>query len=177
MPNAMRPIVEPTVQSLLADIRNGDPAVRARAVEQAPLVGARSIGALGEVYGAGDPAAAKAAAEALRRVAHHAARPGAAVERRAAVREIASLIGSRQPHPLRVDAAYLLGFIGGADAVPALAAQLADPALRDHARLALERITDRSADGALTRAQDTAAADFRPAIAQSIAVRRARARR
>jgi len=177
MPTPMPAILEPTVQTLLADIRNGDPSIRARAVDQAPLVGVRAIGALAEVYSGGDPAAAKAAHEALRRIAHHAARPGAPAERRAATKELAALVGSRRPNALRVDAIYLLGFVGGTDAVAALAAQLSDPTLRDHARLALERIPDRAVDSALAKALQTAHPDFRPAIEQSLAVRRSRGRR
>lgn len=131
---------QPTAASLMADIRAGDEATRQRAIEQAPLVGTSLIVPLGQVMAGNDPAAGKAALEALRVVAHHAARPGATLERRTASRELLKLTVSSFPRHVRAEAIHLLGCIGGADVVPALRTLIRDRGVSDDARMALQRI-------------------------------------
>lgn len=174
--NHTLPQADPAVGSLLANIRHGDMAARQVAVRQAPLVGTPALSPLGEVLGSENPAAARAALEALQRIAHHAARPGAGAEAKAAAAQLVQLIGKEHPRQVRAEALYLLGLVGGAEAVPKIAAQMADPDVREEARMALERIPDRSAERALIGAMRTAPAEFRPALAQSLRHRRIKPR-
>lgn len=142
----------PTAATLLADIQSGDIEIRQRAVEQAPLIGTPIIVPLGQVMAGTDPAAAKAALEALRCVAHHAARPGATAERRNASRELVKLTRSSFPRHVRVEALYLLGCLAGSEAVPAMAALLQDKDIGVEARMALERVPGIAAHRALQKA-------------------------
>ncbi|MBM3493240.1 MAG: hypothetical protein FJX72_02795 [Armatimonadetes bacterium] len=167
----------PTAATLMADIRSGDAALRARAVEQATLVGTSLIVPLGNAAGGTDPAAARAAIEALRRVAHHCARPKAASERKAAVRELVKLTTAASPRHVRVEALYLLGFVGGADATGALGGLLTDASIGEEARLALERIPGPASDRALRRALTASDDSIRRAVEQSLEARAGRRRR
>lgn len=143
---------KPTAATLMADVASGDIEIRQRAVEQAPLVGTPIIVPLGRVMAGTDPAAAKAALEALRRVAHHAARPKANAERRTATRELLKLTAATFPRAVRVEAIYLLGCIGGSEAVPALAGLMKETDVATEARMALQRIPTASARRALSAA-------------------------
>ncbi len=142
----------PTLAGLLADIRSGDMALRLRAVDQATLVGATAIVPLGDILGGDDPAAAKSALEALRRVAHHAARPGAASERRKAATELVKLLGAARPRRVRAEALYLLGHVGLDADVAAMARVMKEPGLAPDARMALTRMPGKAARAALTAA-------------------------
>lgn len=163
---------DPTVESLVANIQHGDTKLRYAAVSQATLVGTSAIPPLGKIYGDDDPAAAKAALEALTSITHHAARPGAKKEAQQASTQLIRLLGKEQPRHVRADAIKLLGCVGGKEASTALATLLADTDIREDARMALERISDSSAESALTRAARTCPADYRPAIDQSLAHRK-----
>jgi HEAT repeat protein len=131
---------KPTAATLLADIKSGDVTVRTRAVEQSVLVGTPLIVPLGDAMGGKDPAAARAAQEALRRVAHHAARPRALAERRMAARELTKLTSPAFSRAVRVEALYLLGLIGDSANVQALRGLLKDEAVHEEARMALARM-------------------------------------
>jgi HEAT repeat protein len=163
---------DPTVGTLLANIKHGDASARAAAIRQATLVGTSAILPLAQVFGDDNRGAGKAAGEALKRIVHHAARPGAEREAKAAAESLIKLIDRVQPRKVRVTAIYLLGYIGKGDAVPPLAALLAEEDIREEARMALERIPDRAAEGALRRALRSVSADFRPNIEQSLRHRR-----
>jgi len=163
---------QPTAATLLADIRSGDLAVRQMAVEQAPLVGTPAIVPLGLVMASPEPAPAKAAVEALRRIVHNCARPKAPRERIAATRALLALAGSDRPTHVRAEALYLLGFVASADTAASLAAYLSDSSVREDARLALERIPGARVDAVLRRALTSAPADFGAAIQQTLDARR-----
>lgn len=162
------PAFDPAVASLLADIRHGDNAARQSAAVRAALVGTAAIVPLGLARGDGDLGAAKAASEAIQRIVHNASRPGAAEERQAAARQLVALTDARHPREVRADALRLLGIVGGPTEVVAIADLLHVPALREDARMALERIPAPSAEAALRNAARTVPADYRPAIAQSL---------
>jgi HEAT repeat protein len=158
----------PMLRSLLTDIQYGDAASRMAAIKQARLVGTPAIGPLAALWGGADTASAKAAGEALKRIAHNAARPGAGAEAKAASLALMKLIGKEHPRHVRADSLYWLGFVGGSEAVPALAGQLGDLDIREDARMALERIPAPEAAKALQAALKSAPADFRPNIQQSL---------
>lgn len=159
---------DPAVGGLLANIEHGDNPTRQSAAKQAYLVGTPAIGLLAEVCGGIDSGAAKAALEALQRIVHNAARPGAGGERLAAAQQLTKLIGGDQPHSVRADALKLLGCVGGPSEVTAIADLIHVPDIREDARMALERIPDPSADVALRNCSRTVPADYRAAIDQSL---------
>lgn len=154
--------------ALLLAIQGQDREARAKAIEKATSVGTRAIVPLGGICSGPDRGAAKAAGEALRRIVHHAARPGAASERKAAAMQLLRMIRTQWPRQQRVEALYLLGLIGGSESVAAIAAQMKDPDVGEEARMALERIPGSTATRALQQALRTASADLRPAVEQSL---------
>jgi hypothetical protein len=159
---------DPAVTGLLANILHGDNAARQAAARQAQLVGTVAIASLAKAHGGDDPGAAKAALEAMQRIVHNAARPGAPDERNAAADRLVEIVAGNHSQTVRGDAIRLLGYVGGAQEVTALADLLHVPSLREDARFALERIPDSAAEKALKKAQRTVPADYRDAISQSL---------
>ncbi|HEY3282365.1 MAG TPA: HEAT repeat domain-containing protein [Armatimonadota bacterium] len=159
------------LEGTVSGLREGDSAKRNAAIASAADLGAAGIGPVGDLVGSTDPKASRAAHAALEAIVHKSTRQGARSEARMVASELAKLLTASHPLKTRAEAAHLLGMVGGAPVVPALAAQLSDPALREEARLALERIPDKSAGTALRSALKTAPADFRPALEQSLAHR------
>lgn len=162
--------------ALLLAIQGQDKEASAEAIAKATSVGARAIVPLGGICSGPDRSAAKAAGEALRRVVHHAARPGAASERKAAARQLLRMIRKEWPRQQRGEALYLLGLVGGSESVAAIAEQMKDPDVGEEARMALERIPGSAATRALQQASRTASADLRPAVEQSLKHRTRRMR-
>lgn len=146
----------PTAATLIADIRNGDLNLRVKAVQDSVLVGSSLIVPLGRVMAESDPPAARAALEALRRVTHHCARPGAADERRTAATELLKLTAPSFPRAVRSEAVYLLGCIGSPQQVQALANLVRDSAVGEDARMALGRIPGSAAARARSRSRGPA---------------------
>jgi hypothetical protein len=173
----LQPIaLDPAVGGLLTNIKHGDAAARSVAVSQSPLAGTSAILPLGKVYGGTDPAASKAAGDAIHKIVHNASRPGAPAERESAAQQLAQLIGGEQPRQVRADALKLLGFVGGPGQVSAVAELLHVPDVREDARLALERIPDPSAEAALKNAARTVSEEYRPALDQSLRHRKMKPR-
>lgn len=166
----------PALGSFMSQIRHGDALARASAIAEAHLVGTPAIIPLGETLGDENPAAAKAANYALEAVVAHAGRPGAREEADAATRSLLTLTERKYPWRVRSAAIHLLGLIGGRAAVPTLERLLADSEVRDEARMALERLPDRSAEAALRRAMAAAPEEFRAAIQQSLRHKRSTSR-
>lgn len=162
------------VASFLSDVRHGGAAERLVAVRQAALVGTAVLPALGAIYAGDDPAAGRAAWEAMQRIVSNAARPGAPDEARAAADALRQIAGPGQPRAVRADALQLLGMVGGAADTSVLAGLLEETVVRDDARMALERIPGPAADDALRRAARTCPPEYRPAIDQSLRHRHAK---
>jgi HEAT repeat protein len=160
--------METELQAFLARIENKDPDVRVAAVHDAASAGAPAVVPLGERMASPDPGVAKSAGEALRVIVHHSARPGAKDEAKAVSHGLAQLLTPGHPRKVRAEAAHLLGFVGGDEAVPPLAHLLNDPEMQEEARLALERIPGSASTHALERSLQTAPAEFRPNIEQSL---------
>jgi hypothetical protein len=108
----IRPDAE-TFGSFVTDIKHGDTAARTAAVMQAALVGTGAILSLGAVYAGDDPAASKAAGEALKKIVYNAGRPGASAEAKAASDSLLKLTETGQPRKVRADAIMLLRVVGG----------------------------------------------------------------
>ncbi|MGQ9524095.1 MAG: HEAT repeat domain-containing protein [Armatimonadota bacterium] len=156
------------VREFLAKIQDKDPSVRCAAWQNAGPMGARVVVPLGELTASPDPGIAKAAREALKVVAHYAARPGAEAERKAVSQALCRLLDKQYPVRTRAEAAYLLGLVGKAEAIAPLAACLSDPDVREDARMALERIPGKASEKALTQAMAKADPQFKKALQQSI---------
>jgi HEAT repeat protein len=169
--------LNPAVQALLTEVSLGDTAVRADAVRQAALAGTDAIVQLGEVMSGGDPAAAKAASEALRSIVHNAGRPGAEKEASAASAQLQKLLMPKYPRAVRAAAVRYLGYIGRAEAVQPLANLLIDVDLREDARMALERIPGTAAEKALRDALRIVPKDWQAAVLQSLDARHTSMRR
>ena len=158
----------PTLGSLLSAINHGDTAARVSAVKQSVLVGTPAIVPLGQVAGGGEPAAARAATEALNRIVLHAGRPKADRERKEAVARLGELAQPTHPRVVRAQAVFLIGSIGRDEAVRPLTALLGDEQMREDARMALERVPGKAADAAIKQAEKTAPPDFKASLRLSI---------
>ncbi len=145
---------------------------RTEAWQQAGPLGARAVAPLTDLLAHDAPEVARAAHKALRRIVHHAGRPGAPSSERVAVsRALADQLAVQSQEGVRRNLIWLLSEIGGDEVVPALTALLSNPALRDDARMALERIPGRKSLAALQKALAAAPPDFRPNLAHALRVR------
>ncbi len=159
-----------SVPDLIARIKDPDDTVRGPAWQSADKYGAPAIKPLVEVMTNPDFEIARAAKRAAWKIVRSAGRPGADQERRAVVAE---LIPSLQTDAaaVRREVLWMLSEIGGDEAVEPVAALLADKEVHDDARAALQRIPGKKSLAALKAGLESAPADFRPAIAESLRVR------
>lgn len=159
---------KPQVRELLSQLQSSNLDLRWEAAVKAGPIGAEAVVPLEDLMGGEDRGVTKAATEALRRIAHYSARPGARKEAQAVARELLKLTDPKRPRFVRVEALYLLGCIGDEKVVPPLEKLLYDPQVREEARLALERIPGKSATNALRRALKKVPEDFRANLQQSL---------
>ena len=139
------------VAAFVAKIKSSDGAVRYGAQKMAGPMGSPAVAPLSDLVGEPARPTAKAAKAALENIAHYADRPGAKPEARAVTLALLGVAASPRPLPARAHALYLLGFTADGRAVPAIAKLLPDQALRDEARMALERIPGSAAANALRK--------------------------
>lgn len=137
---------------LLAAVKGSDPEARRQAAEAIPGLGAAAVGPLFEIHASPDRSASRAARLALEALVHRAGRPGADAERAAVTALLVKHVGAGCPTDVRRYACELLSYIGGDDAVPALANLLKEPELAETARQALVRIPGEKAVQALADA-------------------------
>lgn len=162
------------LNELLGKIKSNDAAVRFEAWRGAGPAGAAAVGPLADLMSGADKGVARAATEALQRVAHYAARPGALKSERLAVAgELLKVALSPRPRIARAQALHFLGFVGEDRNVPALARLLDDKEVREEARLALERIPGPASLRALSIAVQRAPDDFKANLRQSLYNRQA----
>jgi HEAT repeat protein len=160
----------PPVADLLAAVQSTDDKVRGPAWQNAGPAGAPAIAPLAGLMSHQDFEVARCAKRAIERIVRHAGRPGAAPERQAVAAELVKLLGPGQV-TVRQHALWMLSEIGDDTAVPAMATLLAELALAEDARCALERIPGTAAVKALRSAFDTAPEAFKFALAQSLRLR------
>ncbi|MEP6755358.1 MAG: hypothetical protein ABJA67_07650 [Chthonomonadales bacterium] len=141
----------PAVSSFITQIRHGDAAARATAVNQAKLFGTEALPALGMVFMSNNPNAAMTAGQAIRRISMHAGRPGAKAEMEVACIALFKLAGTGNPRNVRADAIQLLGYIGGVEEAGLLAGMLTDKEVRDDCLMAIERIPGSPVDDLLKK--------------------------
>lgn len=161
-----------SVNAFLDKMQSPDADVRYAAWKSAGPMGSMAVVGLGDLAANSDKAITKAARGALLNVAHYAARPGAAAEAHAVSIELLKLAAApERPRAVRADALNLLGFTADSRTVPGIARLLSDTEMRDEARMALERIPGSAATNALRKAAQSAPADFRPNLDQSLSNR------
>jgi HEAT repeat protein len=156
------------LQEFLDKIKSTDASVRYAAWRSAGPMGAPAVAPLADLMASPEKGVAKAAKEALQAIVHHAGRPDAQAEARAVATELLKVAASTRPRQVRADALHWLGFIGDRRAVSGLAKLLGDAEVREDARLALERIPGKESLRVLRKALQTAPADFKPNLEQSL---------
>lgn len=157
------------LKEFLDQIKSNDVNVSYQASTTAGPMGAQAVMPLAEVMKLDIRTNGRAATLALQNIVHHAARPGAQTEARAVAEELLRVAAvPTQPRAVRGNCLYLVGFIGSPEAIPALVKLLDDRVIREDARMALERIPGDESLGALRKAAETAPADFRKNLQQSL---------
>jgi HEAT repeat protein len=156
------------VDELLAGIKSDSAEKRTKSWQSAGEVGAPVVKPLAKVMTEGELEVARAAKRALWQIVRYTGRPGANEERRAVVVELIALLGDEQRVAVRREALWMLSEIGSRRSIEPIAGLMKNEALREDARMALERIPNRRAVAALKAAFAEAPEDFKPNIAQSL---------
>ena len=157
-----------SVDELLAGIKSDIAEKRTKSWQSAGQVGAPAVKPLAEVMTDDNLEVARAAKRALWQIVRYTGRPGANQERRAVVAELIALLGDDQPVAVRREVLWMLSEIGGRRDIEPIAGLMKNKDLREDARMALERMPNRRALGALKAAFEEAPEDFKPNIAQSL---------
>ncbi len=165
--NAATAVHPVPVHTLIAGIRAKDEKVRGAACESAASAGTDAIQPLAELLADPDVEQARAAKRALRKLVRHAGRPGGGRDRSTAVARLTALLTASSP-AVRREALWMLSEIGGNEAVGPMAALLDDSALREDARITLQRMSGAKVIAALKKALPSAPEDFKPNLAQSL---------
>jgi hypothetical protein len=151
-----------------AHLQSEDDKTRAQAWYSAGPIGAGGVPLAAALMANPNREVVLAATRALQQIARYAGRPGADSDRAAVVQAFLRLLGSQQPIATRLVAVSLLAEIGGDESVEAIAVLLAEPDLREAARMALERLPGEKSLAALQKALTQAPPDFKPNLAQSL---------
>ncbi len=159
-------------QKFLTAIRSGNADERFTAWRQAGEAPPPAIAELGKLEGGTDPGVGRAAAEALNTMVHSVGKDPSSPNRAAVVKGLLALANSG-PLAARVHALRLLSNIAGEDAVPAIAAHLNSPELREEAVYALERIPGNASVQAIMSAYKSAPPEFRPRLLAALGHRQA----
>ena len=145
--------------------------IRAKAWQHAYVVGPAAIQPVAALMVETKLEITRAAKRAVWKIVRHAGRPGAEVEREAAVAELLGLLSDDQPRAVRAEVLWMLSEIAGDEAVEPVAALLSNEELREDARMVLQRIDGDASLAALQAAMTTVPDDFKINIAQSLRAR------
>ena len=156
------------VDELIAGIRDENDKVRAETWLGAGEVGAPAVKPLARVMTDKDFEVARAAKRGLWKIVRHVGRPKAGNERMAVVGELVELLDDEQPVPVRREVLWMLSEIGTRKSIKPIAALLSNKALREDARMVLQRIPSKNALAALRAGFKAAPEDFKLNIAQSL---------
>jgi len=156
------------VYNLMSGIRNDDAAVRTKAWQSAGKAGAAAVKPLAIVMTDKKLEVARAAKRGLWKIVRHVGRPKAAKEKVAVINRLVELLGNDQPVPVRREVLWMLSEIGNRKSINPIAALLSDKDLREDARMALQRIPNRTALAALRAGLINAPDNFKLNIAQSL---------
>ena len=119
----------------------------------------------------GDVEVARAAKRAMWRRVRQVGRPDAGDEKQAVVSALISLLQGSQPAAVYREVLWMLSEIGSAESVGPIAAMLSNKTAREDARMTLERIPGEESVLALESALESAPADFKANLAQSLRAR------
>ena len=156
------------VDELITGIKDKSDKVRTEAWLSAGEVGAPAVKSLAKVMTDEDLEVARAAKRGLWKIVRHVGRPRADREKRAVLSELVGLLGDDQVVSVRREVLWMLSEIGDWKSVKPIAALLANNQLREDARMALQRITDKRALVELKVALEDVPEDFKLNIAQSL---------
>ncbi len=159
------------LKELIKEIRSDKPETRTAAWQQAGTVGASAVKPLARLCTDENKEIRRAATRGLEKIVHTVGAPGVQSGKSAVIRELLDLLGNSRPVTLRRDILWLLSEIGGGESVEAIAALLKHDALREDARMALERIPGEKSLASLRSALRSVPEDFRVNIAQSLRAR------
>ena len=101
-------------------------------------------------------------------IVRFAGRPGASQERAEIVAQLITLLGGDSGSTIRRELVWMLSEIGGDESVDPIAALLDDLALREDARMALQRIPGDQSLAALREGLAAAPVDFQANLVQSL---------
>ena len=160
-----------TLENVLTGIRDSNDKVRTDAWLSASQFGARAIPPLAAAMTDREIEVARAAKRGMWRIVRQAGRPGAKREKKEVVSQLISLLADGQPVPVRREVLWMLSEIGGAESIGPAARLLENGKLREDARMVLERIPGEQCLTALKAALNSAPADFKLNIAQSLRAR------
>ncbi len=159
------------LEELVKNIQSNDPETRTTAWHQAGTLGASAVKPLSKLCRNENMEVRRAARRGLEKIVRTVGAPGDQPARQAVTRELLALLSSSHPVALRRDILWLLSEIAGAESVESIAALLKHDALREDARMTLERIPGDRSLGALRHALGHVPKDFRLSIAQSLRAR------
>jgi HEAT repeat protein len=159
------------LKELVKEIQSDKPEARTKAWQQAGNIGASAVKPLAKLCTEDDTEVRRAAKRGLEKIVHTVGVPGVQAAKAAVIRELLDLLGGTQPVSLRRDILWLLSEIGSGECVESIAALLKHDALREDARMALERIPGDVSLAALRQALRSMPEDFRINIAQSLRAR------
>lgn len=148
-----------------------DESKRLQAWERAAEIGSAAIKPLSSLMADPDFEVVRATKRGLWRIVRKAGRPGNGDQRRATINELLAVLESDLPVEGRREVLWMLSEIGGEESVARIASFLKNEALRDDARMVLERIPGDASINALQEGLLKAPAQFRPPIAHSLRVR------
>lgn len=154
--------------AFLATMDNASATLRYPAWTNAAKQGAAVLVPLGERMDAGDRSKRQDLSRAMTEIVHNAGRPGADAERKAAVAELAKLLSPERSPLVKNETLDLIGFIADAGNLPAIEPLLKDPAVREEACRAIERIPGHEATRVLEKNLDTLPPDFQPRALASL---------
>jgi HEAT repeat protein len=158
------------VEDLVSRIGSHDDKVRGPAWQKAGPLGAPAVKPLVGLMTDSHPEVARSAKRGLYQIIRYAGRPGADSEARAVESQLVPALD----HPkeqIRRDILWMLSEIGGEASVEPIAKLLVDRAVRDDARMALQRIPGDESLAALRNALKRAPDDFKYNLAEALAKR------
>jgi HEAT repeat protein len=161
---------------LVTGIKSDSAEKRTKSWQSAGQVGAPAVKPLAAVMTDDDLEVARAAKRALWQIVRYTGRPGANQEKKAVEAELIELLGDETPVAVRREdfgelsraVLWMLSEIGSRRCIDPIAGLMKNEALREDARMALERIPNRRAIAALKATLDKAPEEFKPNLAQSL---------
>jgi HEAT repeat protein len=159
------------LEELVKEIQSDKPEARTAAWQQAGTIGAAAVKPLAKLCTNENREVRRAARRGLEKIVRTVGAPGAQAAKSAVIRELLGLLGNGQPVALRREILWLLSEIGGRESVESIAALLKHDALREDARMVLERIPGEESLASLRNALGSVPDDFRLNIAQSLRAR------